>query len=207
MMESLLSANQLVRMCNVNLRPLYIAALLLLPACESQYHARVHRLPELPPAAADHPQAAGTAHKPQLRPLTHSGFTYMPTYPRTLSCWKDNVLLRSNGPRRIVIDLTTQRGMLFIDGRVAMDFPVCTGKADKPTPRGDFSITQKNVKHLSNLYHVPMPYFMRLTNDGIGLHAGKVRRKPSSHGCIRLQEEDCKLLFSKVAYGTPVTIR
>ncbi len=188
---------------------LLLLLLLLLPACESDYHARVHWLPDMPQAAAQPSSPPRPVFvEPRVLPQTHSGFTYMPTYPRTLSTWKDEALLKEkNGERRVVIDLPSQRGLLFIKGMVAMDFPVCTGKADKPTPTGSYTITQKNIHHHSNLYHVPMPYFMRLTNDGIGLHAGRVGRKPASHGCIRLQQATCKLLFSKVSLGTPVIIR
>ncbi len=181
---------------------------LFLPSCESpQGHATVHWLRDLPQESPQHAPASKVWKEPRQLPQSHSGFTYMPTYPKTHSVWMDKALLSTQGTKRIVIDLRTQRGLFFINGRVAMDFPVCTGRADKPTPTGSFTITQKNVKHLSNLYHVPMPYFMRLTNDGIGLHVGQVYRRPSSHGCIRLPQSACKLLFSKVSVGTPVVIR
>lgn len=29
-----------------------------------------------------------------------------------------------------------------------------------------------------------MPYFMRLTDSGIGMHVGPVFQTPQSHGCI-----------------------
>ncbi len=182
---------------------------LLLTSCESPYgHATVHWRRDLPQSASHLGSPAGPAvAEPPTLPRSYSGFAYLPSYPKTLSTWKDEALLQSPGPRRVVIDLTTQRGLFFVNGQIAMDFPVCTGTPDKPTPRGSFTITQKNKNHRSNLYHVPMPYFMRLTNDGIGLHVGKVNRKPSSHGCIRVPNAPCQLLFRQVSLGTPVDIR
>jgi hypothetical protein len=53
-----------------------------------------------------------------------------------------------------------------------------------------------------------MPYFMRLTYDGVGLHAGPipVPGSPASHGCIRMPHEVAPLLYRHVALGTPVTV-
>ena len=51
-----------------------------------------------------------------------------------------------------------------------------------------------------------MPYFMRLTNDGVGLHAGMLPGYAASHGCIRLPHAFAELLFSNVSVGTPVDV-
>ena len=54
----------------------------------------------------------------------------------------------------------------------------------------------------------PMPYWMRLTDYGIGMHIGKIPEPgvTASHGCIRMPEEFAPVLFSKVKVGTPVKI-
>jgi L,D-transpeptidase catalytic domain len=54
----------------------------------------------------------------------------------------------------------------------------------------------------------PMPYWMRLTSYGIGMHGGLIPEpgKPASHGCIRLPKEFVPVLFDSVEVGTPVTI-
>ena len=54
----------------------------------------------------------------------------------------------------------------------------------------------------------PMPYWMRLTSYGIGMHGGLIPEpgKPASHGCIRLPKEFVPKLFDSVDVGTPVTI-
>ena len=87
-----------------------------------------------------------------------------------------------------------------------MDFPVCVGKASHRTPVGHFRITEKSVHHVSNLYDASMPYFMRLTDSGIGMHVGPVFQTPQSHGCIRMTRSSCVPLFKTVKVGTPVTI-
>lgn len=53
-----------------------------------------------------------------------------------------------------------------------------------------------------------MPYWMRLTNYGIGMHVGNIPQpgEPASHGCIRMPEEFVPVLFNKVEIGTPVKI-
>ncbi len=85
-----------------------------------------------------------------------------------------------------------------------MDFPVCVGKASHRTPVGHFRITEKAVHHVSNLYDASMPYFMRLTDSGIGMHVGPVFQTPQSHGCIRMTRSSCVPLFKTVKVGTPV---
>ena len=95
---------------------------------------------------------------------------------------------------------------LMVGDEVAMDFPVCVGKASHRTPVGHFRITEKAVHHVSNLYDASMPYFMRLTDSGIGMHVGPVFQTPQSHGCIRMTRSSCVPLFKTVKVGTPVTI-
>ncbi len=133
------------------------------------------------------------------------------------------------------IALREQRGILLVNGAVAMDFPVATGRSSHPTPRGSFKVLDKKKDYASNLYGriisetgetlvadadtrtdiIPagahfegsrMPYWMRITPTGIGLHVGYVPGRPASHGCIRLKKETATDLFRIVALGTPVTI-
>ena len=128
-------------------------------------------------------------------------------YRTSLRTWQDAERLRTSGQRCVVIELSNQRGQYFVDGQLAMDFPVCTGTPSHPTPTGAFRISEKDRDHRSNLYHCAMPLFMRLTNDGIGLHVGDVFRVPASHGCIRLTREACATLFHDLPHGTEVLIR
>ena len=54
----------------------------------------------------------------------------------------------------------------------------------------------------------PMPYWMRLTSYGVGMHGGLIPEpgKPASHGCIRLPKDFVPSLFQVVDVGTPVII-
>lgn len=139
-------------------------------------------------------------------PADYHSFRSGSNYRLTFRTWKDDSLLRSPGEKRVVIDLANQRGVCLVDGQVAMDFPVCTGTASHLTPTGSFRISEKDIHHFSNLYHCPMPYFMRLTNGGIGLHIGDVYRNPASHGCIRITRDACIDLFRVLPSGTEVVI-
>ncbi len=53
----------------------------------------------------------------------------------------------------------------------------------------------------------PMPYWLRVTRDGVGMHVGYVPNYPASHGCIRVPRRIQPLIYERVKVGTPVTIR
>ena len=67
-------------------------------------------------------------------------------------------------------------------------------------------VTDKKRSHVSSLYHVQMPFFMRLNCLDFGMHAGNVPNYPASHGCIRLPAEIAQKLFAEIPVGTVVTI-
>ena len=172
-------------------------------------------VPRLPPPPAPiivrYQEAARNGIVPtgggETVPTDYNEFRNSTRYRLTFRTWMDPRLMEQPGEKSIVIELGNRRGQCFVDGRVAMDFPVCTGTSHHGTPTGIFRITEKDVHHFSNLYHCPMPYFMRLTNDGIGMHVGDVFRVPASHGCIRMTREACTALFRALPHGTQVCIR
>ena len=51
-----------------------------------------------------------------------------------------------------------------------------------------------------------MPYWMRF-NGAIGMHTGVVQRDGASHGCVRVPEEACSVLFEKLAVGSKVIVK
>ncbi len=128
-----------------------------------------------------------------------------PTLNTNPYVWRDEALLKRGGKARVSISLALQRGVLYLDDQEAMRFPVCTGRDDS-TPRGTFTVLEKDVHHRSNIYHVAMPYFMRLTWGGVGLHVGEVFNAPVSHGCIRLTREACIPLYRHLPVGGTVEI-
>lgn len=108
----------------------------------------------------------------------------------------------------LVIHLKKQWGVCMDGDKQLRKFKVCSGKTSTPTPQGHFHVIEKHEKHHSNLYNnASMPYFMRLTVDGVGLHQGNVRSFPASHGCIRLSWDDARYLFNLCRVGTAVFVQ
>ncbi|MGE5152498.1 MAG: L,D-transpeptidase family protein [Bdellovibrio bacteriovorus] len=138
---------------------------------------------------------------------------------------------------RIVVNTDEQKAR-FYDGDEQIGWTtVASGVTKFPTPTGHFEVMEKVANKRSNLYGkiygsggkvvrsdakagrdpIPsgarfegahMPYFLRLTNDGIGLHAGPIPRpgRPASHGCIRMPSKLAPVLFEHVDLGTKVSI-
>jgi len=138
---------------------------------------------------------------------------------------------------RIVVNTDEQKAR-FYDGEEQIGWTtVASGIKKFPTPSGHFEVMEKVQNKRSNLYGriyssggkvvrrdakmgrdpIPagarfegasMPYFMRLTNDGIGLHAGPIPRpgRPASHGCIRMPKKFASVAYQHVDVGTKVSI-
>jgi hypothetical protein len=106
-----------------------------------------------------------------------------------------------------VVNLDTQRAVLFRNGVPMAATTLSSGKTGNETPTGVFTILQKNKEHYSKTYNnAPMPNMQRLTWSGIALHAGKLPGYPASHGCIRLPAAFSSLLFGATDLGMTVVI-
>jgi hypothetical protein len=115
--------------------------------------------------------------------------------------------LSPEGTALLIVNLATQRAVLFRNGVPIAATTVSTGKEGHETPTGVFTILQKRREHYSNLYNnAPMPNMQRLTWDGIALHAGNLPGYPASHGCIRLPKAFSALLFEVTELGMTVVI-
>ncbi len=111
------------------------------------------------------------------------------------------------GPMLLIVNLSTQRALLFRNGVPIGASTVSTGKPGHQTPTGVFTVLQKQVEHYSSKYDsAPMPYMQRLTWYGVALHAGNLPGYPASHGCIRLPKGFAKLLYSATKLGMTVVI-
>lgn len=106
----------------------------------------------------------------------------------------------------ITVDLKANVLSVFRDGYEIGATAVLTGHGDKPTPLGVFPITQKSKDHVSNLYDAPMPYMLRLTNDGVSIHSTKVENGYITHGCIGVPDAFAKKLFASVRLGDRVIV-
>ncbi len=152
---------------------------------------------------------------------------------RTLYKWYDD---GGDGKVSVRISLTDQIAEFKRGGRDIGWCYVATGKEGHDTRAGTYSITEKIEDKHSNIYGwfedefgnvtdgdakasqrvpagmvyvpAPMPYWMRLTSYGIGMHGGLIPEpgEPASHGCIRMPKEFVPVLFESVNVGTSVTI-
>ncbi|MEY2487150.1 MAG: hypothetical protein QOG67_4012 [Verrucomicrobiota bacterium] len=149
----------------------------------------------------------------------------------TVSYWDGDNL---GGKPSVKISLSEQRAYFYKSGLLVGVSQLSTGREGLNTPIGHFSISQKDVSHVSSKYGdyvdsagnvvmpnvdvekdkkppgshfkgAPMPYFMRIVG-GVGMHAGYLPGYPASHGCIRMPEFMAENFFRSVSTGTPVTI-
>ena len=111
------------------------------------------------------------------------------------------------GPMLLIVNLSSQRAVLYRNGVPVAATTVSTGRPGYSTPTGVFTILQKHVEHYSTTYdNAPMPYMQRLTWRGIALHAGQLPGYPASHGCIRLPAGFARLLYGVTKLGMTVVI-
>lgn len=107
----------------------------------------------------------------------------------------------------IVVSIADQRLYAYNGTQLVAWSNVSSGRPGHDTPTGSFTVSEKDVDHHSNLYdNAPMPYFMRLTDGGVGLHAGILPGYPASHGCVRLPMSMARELYQHVESGTSVDI-
>lgn len=111
-------------------------------------------------------------------------------------------------PGRVVmtVDLEAQTISVFRGGYEIGAAAMLYGANDKPTPLGRFPVLEKDADHVSNLYDAPMPYMLRLTNDGVAIHGSKVEWGLATHGCIGVPVAFAKLLFGAVRKGDLVIV-
>lgn len=106
----------------------------------------------------------------------------------------------------ITVDLAAQVLSVFREGHEIGAAAVLYGADAKPTPTGVYPITQKDADHVSNIYHAPMPYMLRMTNDGISIHASEVADGYMTHGCIGVPKPFAKKLFAATTLGDKVIV-
>ncbi|WP_066516021.1 L,D-transpeptidase family protein [Sphingobium cloacae] len=107
----------------------------------------------------------------------------------------------ATGPVIITIDLKAQTLSVFRAGYEIGAAVILYGADDKPSPLGAFPITEKDADHVSNLYDAPMPYMLRLTNDGVAIHGSDVQWGNATHGCIGVPTPFAKKLFGVTKLG------
>ena len=136
---------------------------------------------------------------------------------------------------RIVVSIPKQRAYLMIGEEIVADAPVSSGKRGHESPQGHMRVLEKDPNHHSTLYGdfvdgsgrivrggvsaridsapsgthfagAAMKWFLRLTEDGVGMHIGILPGYPASHGCIRESVDGAKLFYDHAKVGTPVDV-
>lgn len=113
-----------------------------------------------------------------------------------------------NGPLVITVDLEARVISIFRDGYEIGAAAAMLGTDAHPTPTGTFPIISKERHNVSEKYgNAPMPWTLRLTNDGIAIHGGAdVENGYASHGCIAIPNELASRLFAAASNGDKVII-
>jgi len=117
----------------------------------------------------------------------------------------------------IDVNLKTQWANLHLKDGSIKPFKVSSGngklKKAVSTKTGLYVIQSKMVKWNSKQFDETVMLNWLGFNFGIGFHALETKgyyrnlgRRPSSHGCVRVSQEDAKMLFEKVHLGAPVIV-
>ena len=134
-------------------------------------------------------------------------------------------------PSNVRVKVSTNNQMVYVyeGAKILMVTPVSVGTSSTPTPKGNFRIFKKDHNHRANSHGfayngnqikktylnkkpsgwsfkgTPMPYWCEFTAN-YGFHAGWMKHKPCTHGCIRMHVNVAPKFFRLVKQGTPVNI-
>ena len=181
------------------------------------------------------------AMAPQRWRFTPFGMVKMPQVPNfqklKTSVLGDGSYWQGDGVRgrpRIHLVLSEQWAYFYKGNQLVGESPICSGSPAFPTPRGSFTIIEKDADHLSSVYGdyinnyggivmtqidnrkdrrppgtkfdgAKMYWFMRITG-GVGMHQGYMPGYADSHGCIRLPANMAQTFYANAPLGTPVKI-
>lgn len=127
--------------------------------------------------------------------------------PRQLNhgefAWDDN---GAAGPVWIRVDLERQLISVFRGEDEIGTAVILYGAPEKPTPQGAFRVIAKATDHYSRSYDAPMPFMLRLTDDGVAIHASRVRPDGATHGCLGVPLRFAEKLYGVAGMGTEVYI-
>lgn len=101
----------------------------------------------------------------------------------------------------VKVDLAAQSMTVYQGGSVLHSWPISSGTATHPTPRGTFRPQWTAKMWYSRKYdNAPMPNAVFI-NGGVAIHATPYVSRlgtPASHGCIRLAPGNAKQFYSLV---------
>jgi lipoprotein-anchoring transpeptidase ErfK/SrfK len=110
------------------------------------------------------------------------------------------------GPTWIRVDLGSQLISVFRAGHEIGTAVIVYGGDNKQTPLGRLHVLAKAREHRSSTYDAEMPFTLRLTDDGVSIHASAVRWGAATHGCIGVPLAFAQRLFDAASVGDEVTV-
>jgi hypothetical protein len=110
------------------------------------------------------------------------------------------------GPVWVRVDLAKQLLSVFRAGHEIGSAVILYGDHSKPTPSGNFTVLQKAADYYSHSYDAPMPFMLRLTDDGVAIHGSNVRQGWATHGCIGVPMDFARRLFAAASKGDLIVI-
>ena len=119
-----------------------------------------------------------------------------------------------------VASTTTHRTQIYINGKLAYNWPISTGRASLPTPDGSYVSVEKGnpVRMIGGgspgspgYYNELVNYAVRFTFSGDYYHSAPwsvVDQGTTnvSHGCVNLPPADAQVYYNMAVPGDPITV-
>jgi tetratricopeptide (TPR) repeat protein len=132
----------------------------------------------------------------------------------------DEVMYILFPPKRIEVNISTQRFYAWQGDRLVYQFPTSTGLPTRATAAGHFKVLSKIPRAYSSIWRLHMPYWLGIYYVGRvenGIHALPIRPDGSvmwagllgqraSYGCVILSTAAARLIYEWAEIGTPVHI-
>lgn len=104
----------------------------------------------------------------------------------------------ANSAVDVRVDVSKQRMLVYVEGELAYNWPVSTGRKGFSTPHGTYRPKRMTRMHFSRKYNnAPMPYSV-FFRGGYAIHGtnatGRLGRR-ASHGCVRLSKRNARELY------------
>jgi hypothetical protein len=111
----------------------------------------------------------------------------------------------------IAIDKSRQQMTVALNGETLFVWPVSTGAPGYDTPSGTFTPFRMEKDHFSREWDdAPMPHSIFFTKNGHAIHGSnhvKAIGTPASHGCVRLEPKNARILFDLVRQERMANVR
>ncbi len=132
----------------------------------------------------------------------------------------DEVMYILFPPKRIEIDISSQRFYAYQGDTLLYNFPTSTGLPGRDTAVGHFKVQSKIRMAYSSIWRLSMPYWLGIYNVGSvenGIHALPIRPDGSimwagllgqraSYGCVILSTQAAQIIYEWAEIGTAVDI-